>query len=190
MRRDLGDVLGLEVAILEGLDLVLHPAQVEEELLLSRGGAHLDERPAAQDEFLDRCADPPHRVGREAEAAIGLELLHALHQADIALRDQLADRQAVAAIAHRDLGHEAKVRVDQLGRRVGILMLAPALCEHELLLGGEDREFLDFGQIAVEPRLAAGGRDRRHLLAASHRLSRVSLRAARYAPWRHLVVIQ
>jgi hypothetical protein len=29
-------------------------------------------------------------------------------------------------------------------------MLPPALGEHILLLGSEDREFLDFGEIAVE----------------------------------------
>ena len=125
---------GLEVAFLERVDLVLHPAQVEEQLLLRRGGAHLHQAPRAQDEFLDRGADPPHRIGREAEAAIGLELLHALHQADIAFADQLADRQAIAAIAHGDLGHEAQVRVDQLRRGLGVAMLAPALGEHIFFL--------------------------------------------------------
>src|SRR3546814_15403938 len=100
---------------------------VEEQLLLRRGGAHFDEAPRAQDEFLDRGADPPHRIGGKAKAALGVELLHALHQADIALADQLADRQAVAAIAHRDLGDEAEVRGDKLRRRLIIPMLLKAL---------------------------------------------------------------
>src|SRR5688572_32668911 len=80
---DLRDVGGLEVALLEGVDLVLHPPQVEEQFLLRGGGAHLHQAPRAQDEFLDRGTNPPHGVGRQAEAAVGLEFLHALHQADI-----------------------------------------------------------------------------------------------------------
>src|SRR3546814_17079955 len=79
------------------------------QLLLRRGGAHFDQAPRAEDEFLDRGADPPHRIGREAEAAFGIELLHALHQSDIAFADQLADRQAIAAVTH----------CDQIGRASG-----------------------------------------------------------------------
>ena len=170
---------GLEVAFLERVDLVLHPAEVEEQLLLRRGGAHLHQAPRAQDEFLDRGADPPHRVGREAEAAVGLELLHALHQADIAFADQLADRQAVAAVAHRDLGHEAEVRIDQLRRGLGVAMLAPALGEHIFFLGAEDREFLDLGEIAVEPGLPTGRGERDDPFLRSH-LSRLLPFAGRF----------
>src|SRR3546814_6385483 len=86
--------------------------------LLRRGGAHLDQAPRAEDEFLDRGADPPHRIGGEAEAAFGVELLHALHQPDIAFADQLADRQTIAAITHRDLRDEAKVRGDRKSTRL------------------------------------------------------------------------
>jgi hypothetical protein len=32
-----------------------------------------------------------------------------LHQSDVALRDHFGDRQAVAAIAHGDLGHQAQM---------------------------------------------------------------------------------
>ncbi len=154
--RDLGHVRRLQIAFLERVDLVFHPAKVEEQFLLRRRGAHLHEAPGAEDEFLDRGADPPHGVGGEAETPVGLELLHALHQPDIPFGNQLADRQAVAAIAHCDLRNEAKVRIDQLGGRFGIAMLAPALGQHEFLLGGEDREFLDFGKVAVESALPAG----------------------------------
>src|SRR3546814_1617447 len=86
----------------------------------------------------------------KAKAALGVELLHALHQADIALADQLADRQAVAAIAHRDLGDEAEVRGDELRRRLIIAMLLKALGEHIFLLGRQQRKFADFGQVRSE----------------------------------------
>jgi hypothetical protein len=41
-------------------------------------------------------------------------------------------------------------------------MLGITLGEHVLLLGLEHRELLDLGEIAIEPRLAAEGRDRRN----------------------------
>ena len=103
-----------------------------------------------------------------AEAAVGLELLDALHQADVALGDQLADREAVAAVAHCDLGDEPQVRVDQPGRRIGVLMLGPALGQHIFLFRRQDRELLDLGQIAVEPGLAAARRDRRRDVSHCH----------------------
>ena len=83
--------------------------QVEEQFLLRRRGAHLHQGPAMQDVFLDRGPDPPHGVGGQAEAAIGIEALHRLHHADIAFADQLANRQAVAAIAHGDFRNEAQM---------------------------------------------------------------------------------
>src|SRR3546814_8995967 len=81
-------MVGRQVAVLEGFEIILHPAKVEEQLLLRRGGDHFDQAPRAEDEFLDRGADPPHRIGREAEAAFGIELLHALHQSVIAFRSE------------------------------------------------------------------------------------------------------
>src|SRR3546814_10514244 len=59
-----------QIPILESFEIVLHPAQVEEQLLLRGRGAHFDKAPAPQDEFLNRGANPPHCVSRKAEAAI------------------------------------------------------------------------------------------------------------------------
>ena len=144
------DLIGAQVALLERGDLALGLAQVEEQLLLVRGGAHLHQRPRAQDVFLDRRLDPPHRIGGEAEALVGLEALDRLHQADIALRDHLGDRQAVAAIAHGDLGHEAQMAGDEPVRGVAVAVLAPALGQHVFLLRFQHREPPDFFEIAGE----------------------------------------
>jgi hypothetical protein len=141
------DLVGMQVAVLEGGDLALGLAQVEEQLLLRGGRAHLHQRPRAQDVFLDRGADPPHGVGGQAEALVGLELLDGLHQADIAFGDHFADRQAVAAIAHGDLGHETQVAGDHLVGGGGVLMLFPTLGEHELLVLGQHRELADLGEV-------------------------------------------
>src|ERR1035437_5434183 len=84
----LGDGLDLvvsHIALVDDRYLALSLAQVEEQLPLVVGGAHLHQRPRAQDVFLDRCPDPPHGVGSEPEALFGLEALDRLHQADIAL---------------------------------------------------------------------------------------------------------
>jgi 23S rRNA pseudouridine1911/1915/1917 synthase len=88
----------------------------------------------------------------------------------------LGDRQAVAAVAHGDLRDEPQVRVDQLGRGLGVPMLAPALGEHIFFLGREDREFLDFREIAVEPGLSAGRGERDDPFLRSHVLRLSPLR--------------
>ena len=148
----------MEIAVIERGDLALEAAQVEEQAFLGGGRADLDQRPRAQDVFLDRGADPPHGVGREPEALVGLEALDRLHQPHIALRDHLGNGQAIAAIAHGDLGHEPQVGRDELLRRIRIGMFLIALGQHELLIGVEHRKFADFLQIAVEA--AFGGKNR------------------------------
>ena len=151
------DLFRLEIALFQGLHLALHAAQVEEQLLLGRGRAHLHQRPGPQDVFLDRGADPPHGVGRQTETLFRVELLDGLHQADIAFRDHLGDRQAVAAIAHGDLGDETQVGSHQLLGGFRILVLAPALAQHEFLILGQHREAADLRQVA---RQALFGRER------------------------------
>jgi hypothetical protein len=155
---DLGHLLGREVALLDRLHLALELAQVEEQLLLRRRGAHLHERPAVQDVFLDRGADPPHGVGGQAEAAVRVEPLDRLHHADIAFGDQLGDGQAVAAIAHGDLGHEAQMAGDEAMGSLRIAVLAPALGQHELFLGFQQGKLADVRQVAAQIAL---GRQRR-----------------------------
>src|SRR5207245_814126 len=71
-----------------------------------------------------------------------------LHQADIALRDQFGDRQAVAAIARGDPGDEAQMTVDELVRRLVIAVLAPALGQHVLIVRFQHRNPPDFLSIA------------------------------------------
>ena len=152
-RGDLLDLVGVQIAVVERGDLALHLAQVEEQTLLRRGGADLDQAPRAQDVFLDGGANPPHRVGREAEALVGLEALDGVHQADIALRDHLGDGQAIAAIAHGNLGHEAQMGRDEFLRSARIFVFLVALGEHELLVRLQHRKLPDFLEITGETTL-------------------------------------
>src|SRR5215831_4429657 len=148
-----GDDLHLvwsHVALVEHSNLVLGLAQVKEQLLLVHGGAHLHQRPRAQDVFLDRRLDPPCGIGGEPEALVRLEAFDRLHQTDVALRDQFGDRQAIAAMAPGDLGNEAQMTIDELVRRPVVAVLAPALGEHVLFVRFQHRDPLDFLKIAGE----------------------------------------
>ncbi len=70
-----------------------------------------------------------------------VEPLDRLHHADVALGNELGDRQAVAAIAHGDLGHEAQMAGHQLMGGFGIHHVRASLGEHELLLELKERNF-------------------------------------------------
>src|SRR6266480_1574563 len=80
----LGDELraGREALALEPLALL---GEVEEELALRLRGADLHQAPVVHDVADDVGADPPHRVGGEADAAVGVEVLDRLEEADVAL---------------------------------------------------------------------------------------------------------
>src|SRR3546814_11450965 len=65
---DFLDVFGTQIAILERFEIVLHPTQVEDQLLLRGRGAHFYNAPAPPDEFLNRDTNPQHCVSRQAEA--------------------------------------------------------------------------------------------------------------------------
>ena len=93
-------------------------------------------------------ADPPHGVSGEAEALVRFEPLHRLHEAHIALGDDFADGQAIAAIAHGDLGHEAQMGCDQPLGGVAVAMFAPALGEHIFFLRLQHGEPANFGKVA------------------------------------------
>ena len=144
------DVFGAQIALFQGTDAGFGLAQVEEQLLLRRRRAKLHQRPRTQDVFLNRGADPPHRVGREAEALFGVKFLDGLHEAHVGLRDHFGLRQAIAAIPHRYFRGEAEVRGHHLVRGVGVFLLDPTLGKHVFLLRLQHRKFADFLQVTVQ----------------------------------------
>ena len=77
----------------------------------------------------------PHSVGSKPETPVGVEASHRLHEAEIALGDDLAEGEAIAAVSHRNAGDEAKVRGNEHLRGGGVLVLLPAFREQILLLG-------------------------------------------------------
>jgi hypothetical protein len=80
--------------------------------LLDHVDGQADRAGLVHDRPLDGLADPPGGVGGEAEAALGVELLHRADQAEVALLDQVEQRQAAVEIAPGDLHHQAQVAHD------------------------------------------------------------------------------
>ena len=79
------------------LDLGLrHPTQslsrapqIEEQLALRLGGGDLGDPPVAQNELVNLRPDPVNRKGDEPNSDTRVETLDRLHQADIALLNQI-----------------------------------------------------------------------------------------------------
>ena len=66
------------------------------------------------------------------------------------------DRQAVAPVAHGDLGHEAEMAGDELVRRVTVAVLLPPLGQHVFLVRLQHWKLPDVLKIALEARLTGG----------------------------------
>ena len=63
----------------------------------------------------DRLADPPRGVGAELVAALVLELVHRLHEADVPLLNEVEELQAAVRVLLGDADHKAKVGLHEFG---------------------------------------------------------------------------
>ena len=121
----LGDQARLDLDA-EALELALLLVQPEEELALRARGAEADQPDVVEQVLEDVGADPVRGVGGELHALIGIEALHRLHQADVALLDQVEHVGPGAAVLHRDLHDEAQVREHELARGVDVARARPS----------------------------------------------------------------
>ena len=92
-------------------------------------------RPGVGDAAGDRLADPPRGVRRELEALAPVELLDGVHQAEVALLDQVEQRQARRLVLLGDRHHETQVRLHELA--LGLLALTGGAAQFALLGGGD-----------------------------------------------------
>ena len=143
-------------------------------------------------------ADPPGGVGGELVAAAVLELLDRLHEAGVALLDEVQEREAAVHVLLHDRDDEAQVRLDHLGAG-GVALVeggaergelgaqhvvhrrADELVERHALAGGalglaEEGERL-VGEVDGREAAALDGIDRGELLL-DRRLDALVLRAA------------
>ena len=95
---------------------------------------------------LDRLLDPPGGVGAELAALLRIEAFHRLHQADVALGNQVEQRQAVGGIIVGDLHDQAQVGLDHL-LAGGLVAPLDAAGKLHLFLAREKRGLPDLAQI-------------------------------------------
>ena len=62
--------------------------------------------------------DPPRGVRRKLPAATVFELVHRLHQADVAFLDQIEEMHAAVHVLLRDRDHETQIRLRHLALRL------------------------------------------------------------------------
>jgi len=133
------------------------------------------------DRALDRLPDPPCRVGGEAEASFGIELAQRVDEAEIALLDQVAERESAIEIMLGDADDKAQVALDHLLPRREVAGGRRA-CAGELFFGAEQRALPDFVQVDLSDVVqeigtdAAGRRIERQIERLSIRLERCQVR--------------
>src|SRR6266571_4850643 len=122
----LGQLLGRRLAA----DLVQHLTRRADDFVDRLDHVHRDADGArlVGDRAGDRLADPPRGVGRELVAAPVFELVHRLHQADVAFLDQVEELQAAVGVFLGDRDDEAQVGLDHF--LLGLARLALALLHH------------------------------------------------------------
>jgi hypothetical protein len=108
-----------------------------------------DRAPLVGDRPGHRLADPPGRVGRELEALRPVELLDRADQPEVALLDQVEQRQARARVHLGDRDDEAQVALDEvaLGPLVAGVLAAGQL---RFLLAGQQRSVADLAHVGAQ----------------------------------------
>jgi hypothetical protein len=103
----------------------------------------------------DRLPDPPGRVRRELEAPPPVELLDRADQAEVALLDEVEQRETAARVALGDRNHETEIRLDQVVLRKHVVLL-DALGEADLVVLRQQRHAPDRLQVQANGILGAG----------------------------------
>ena len=75
---------------------------------------HAHRAPLPRERGEDRLADPPHGVGDELHALIGIELARGGEQPDVPLPDEIDERESAVLVLLRDRDDEAEVALDEL----------------------------------------------------------------------------
>src|SRR6185295_17207099 len=103
----------------------------------------------ARERRKNRLADPPHRVRNELHALIRIELPGRGQQTNVALADEIGERQAAILVFFRDGDHEPQVALDQLLHRF-LVAGADLPGERDFLLLRQQRSLGHLVQILIE----------------------------------------
>src|SRR5690606_9409880 len=104
----------------------------------------------------DRLTDPPHRVRDELHALVRIELARRRHQTDVALLDQVDQRDTAILVLLGHTDHEPQVRADQRLHGLLIAGLRP-MTQLDLLLRRQELVPADLAQILIECRALLTG---------------------------------
>ncbi len=143
----LRDLLGLWFAPEARTQRALHPDEAVDLLEHLHGDA--DGARLLGDAPQDGLPDPDGGVGREPQAALGLETVRGADEAEIALLDEVEHRQAAIAVAARQVHHEPEIGDDDLLAGGGIPG-AGAAGEFQQFGMREQGHAPDLGQIDVQ----------------------------------------
>src|SRR5213082_3741785 len=94
----------------------------------------------------DRLLDPPRGVGGKFSTLRRIEALDGFHQADVALRNQIEQRQSKIRIIVRDLNDQTQIRTNHQGASFLVAALNFS-GELNLLLWSEQRNLPDLAQV-------------------------------------------
>ena len=132
------------------------------QLLEQRGGAladpvqragaverHADDAALLGQRLQDGLADPPDGVGDELDALGLVELVGGADEAEVALVDQVGERDALVLILLGDRDDEAEVAAHQLVERLAVARADP-LGEADLFLLRNQRVLADLAEILVQ----------------------------------------
>jgi hypothetical protein len=128
---DLGDAWLATTLLLQVSTGLVHVANGRDDVAWHADGARLLGRRSPH-----RLANPPVGVGAEAIPLAPVVLFDRVRQADVALLDEIEQRQASSKVLARDADHQAQVGLGQAASRICVANF-DALRELDLLLGGE-----------------------------------------------------
>ena len=100
----------------------------------------------------DGLFDPPRAVGRKFTALRGIKPLDRLHQPNVALADQVQQRQSVTFVIMGDLNHQPEVGLDHLLTRLLVALFDPG-SQFDLLIGGEEFHLANLAQVELDSRV-------------------------------------
>jgi len=98
---------------------------------------------------MDLGLDPVHGVGHQTNALFGVKSLDRLHEADVALLDQIGLRQAIAQVLPGNGHHQTQVGEDQLPGGIQVVLIPQAFGAVLLLLQREQGKAVDRGDVSI-----------------------------------------
>ena len=116
--------------------------------LLDHMNRQTDGSRLVHDGAFDGLADPPGCIGRETEPPLRIEFFHGANQAEVALLDQIEQRETTVDVTPSDLHDQAQVALDH-AFAPGRIALLRQTREVHFLFGSEQGRETDFVEVKL-----------------------------------------